>query len=837
MPPPRPTIRDADDSIVLSDLVRTGEASRLRRRGAIRSSHQRVASASTSGSTGGSVVYRLFCRGGEDAGTGEGEGEGQGWSDEPFRPELFSTTNSTSTSTSKGKAKQHGVGGCGALIHLSAFTTPTDSHSYTSTDKPTSLVVPLDAVYFRQQQQPVQPVPRPEDPRSPYPPSPMYSTEVEHEYGYGYFDPSHKRPEDPFTDINEDPCVLSKNACGCITEGVGCQSCGTPIGTRFRPCRAARHAHSHHSRTTTTTTTTTTAALDFTLSRLHDDEEEEDSGDEAYVEYTFFADVVDAVAYPNPNPLPIAHPPPETDTDFGRWGRRTSLWMPPTPAPVQRPHFYSYFSTSSTSTTASAYTIPLLESREPRDRDILADFLRRTTPGAPVFVPPPPSDSPLVSRSRPIPRRRMRVGEDEVEDSLRRAEDVLRMIGVGEEDEEEEESPSTPTIPIPIASPTLPTPDLVFPPSPSSPMSDSSLTPTQTQPQPDNLPFSVDSSSDPDPDPEVTRALGLPWVGFVGTPTEEIDEPDFGFGGLESELGLGVLFDGGEPESEAEPENDDEAEEEEEEEEEDPWRTMPALRDVSDTDDSSDDERGGGWGFNSDSDSDPSSEEDEDEDENTPPIAASAMTSWYSPPLPPLPLPPQSERQRQREEEAAPSQNANWHPLPPPPPSPPPTTDREFLLREMEHTRILTAALRRRTLPLPPPPPPPLPPSLPPFPQLPVGETIPYAPAPPPRAPTFSMDSPPTPIPMWAPERNWDVDHDSNEGERVSGGVRRALTAPRMERSFAGMGMGDWLPDEEDEDEDEGDEKEEEKQEEKEEDEDGAVVIKTGNGGGVLFAM
>lgn len=42
MQPPqqqRPQITDADDSIVLSDLVRTGEASRLRRRGAMRLDH------------------------------------------------------------------------------------------------------------------------------------------------------------------------------------------------------------------------------------------------------------------------------------------------------------------------------------------------------------------------------------------------------------------------------------------------------------------------------------------------------------------------------------------------------------------------------------------------------------------------------------------------------------------------------------------------------------------------------------------------------------------------------------------------------------------------------
>ncbi|KAL0065034.1 hypothetical protein AAF712_008028 [Marasmius tenuissimus] len=780
MPPP--TIRDADDSIVLSDLVRSGEASRLRRRGAIRSSHQRVAStgSSTSVGGGGSVVYRLFCRGGEDAGTGEGL---QGWSDEPFRPELFPN----STSTSKGKEKQ--LGGCGALIHLSAFTTPTDSTSYTSIDKPTSLVVPLDAVYFRdRQQQPVsRPTAAPEDPRSPYPPSPMYSTEVEHDYGYGYFDPSHKRTEDPFTDMNEDPCVLSKNACGCVTEGVGCQSCGTPIGTRFRPCRAARHSHPHHSRATTTTIT----GLDFTLARLHNDDEE-DSGDEEYVEYTFFGDVVDAIAYPYPNPIPN---PPEPDTE--RWGRRTSVWMPP--APVQRPHLHSYLSTSSSAT--SAYTIPLLESREVRDRDILADFLRRTGPSTPVFVPPPPSSPP---RSRPMPRRRMRVGEDEVEDALRRAEDVLRMIGEVEQDEEVVvPSPPTPTIPIPIpisaspeySSPTLPTPtvsDLVLPPSPSS-SSSASLTPTQSQPRPDHadleleLPFPFPLPLEPsesDPDPEVTRALGLPWVGFGGTPTEEIDEPDFE---------LGVLFDG---EEASEPQDNDEAPTQpaplDEEEEEDPWRTMPALRVVSDTededDDSDSDARRGGWMFDS--------SEDEDEDENTPPV------SWYTPP-------------------------------PPPPPLPAPTSDRDQLLREMDRTRILTAALRRYTLPTPP------------HSTLPIGETIPYAPPPrtQPRAPPFSINSTrDTPRPplfsvnsgstaSWA-HRNWDVDAYAPPPapppvDRVRGYLGRP--PPRMERSFGGMGRVGVGADG-DEDEDEGDN-------EKEEEEDGAVVIKTGTGNGVLFAM
>ena len=44
---PQPTVTDADDSIVLSDLVRTGEASRLRRRGAMRIDHNSARSSSS----------------------------------------------------------------------------------------------------------------------------------------------------------------------------------------------------------------------------------------------------------------------------------------------------------------------------------------------------------------------------------------------------------------------------------------------------------------------------------------------------------------------------------------------------------------------------------------------------------------------------------------------------------------------------------------------------------------------------------------------------------------------------------------------------------------------
>ena len=50
---PEPQMTDADDSIVLSDLVRTGEASRLRRRGAMRLDHNFISNPAASNQSQG----------------------------------------------------------------------------------------------------------------------------------------------------------------------------------------------------------------------------------------------------------------------------------------------------------------------------------------------------------------------------------------------------------------------------------------------------------------------------------------------------------------------------------------------------------------------------------------------------------------------------------------------------------------------------------------------------------------------------------------------------------------------------------------------------------------
>jgi hypothetical protein len=167
---PAPT--DADDSIVLSDLVRTGEASRLRRRGAMRLEHGLVgtsgptlhlpnsirpppsppsiilrrrdssegprspeegftngrggysmygrprmnAEVRRSDSAGEGYGYTLFC-GGEEA-----ESDADNWSSAPFEPSILPLypTSPSSTSILKSTRRPKRSNGCGALLHLQA---------------------------------------------------------------------------------------------------------------------------------------------------------------------------------------------------------------------------------------------------------------------------------------------------------------------------------------------------------------------------------------------------------------------------------------------------------------------------------------------------------------------------------------------------------------------------------------------------------------------------------------------------------------------------------------------------------------------------------------------
>ncbi|KAH8101848.1 hypothetical protein BXZ70DRAFT_906413 [Cristinia sonorae] len=222
---PAPAITNADDNIVLSDLIRTGETSRLRRRGAMRLDHaprplspprpttrpdddddsyaaqewrewQAEAAATTYGGAGplgpgggtqledlrfnpdhgiNEQPFMLFCGGAVRFDAQQPQ--------RPFKPSILPTypppplPNSTSQPTTNG---------CGALIHLRAFPQK-PKPVWVGKDEATDVVVSLEAQYFE-------------------------SAVV---------------------------AKMMKSACGCVREGVGCSVCGNPLGTRYMPCQAA----------------------------------------------------------------------------------------------------------------------------------------------------------------------------------------------------------------------------------------------------------------------------------------------------------------------------------------------------------------------------------------------------------------------------------------------------------------------------------------------------------------------------------------------------------------------------------------------------------------------
>ncbi|KAF9463691.1 hypothetical protein BDZ94DRAFT_1217807 [Collybia nuda] len=234
--PPAPT--DADDSIVLSDLVRTGEASRLRRRGAMRLDHgyggqgnpprvfnptvivvgsptwesepedsqglgvsrertQRYARGAQrprrpTEECESDVVYTLFC-GGEESGS---EDDSDARPCRPYEPSvlpLYPPSSSASSSKARYPRKPKRSNGCGAVLHMSAAPRQRQG-TWSAKGNASSAVVSLDECYFDR----------------------------------------------------ETASKIVRSRCGCIREGVGCAVCGNPLGTRFRPCKDASDGAVNH---------------------------------------------------------------------------------------------------------------------------------------------------------------------------------------------------------------------------------------------------------------------------------------------------------------------------------------------------------------------------------------------------------------------------------------------------------------------------------------------------------------------------------------------------------------------------------------------------------------
>lgn len=225
---------DVDDSIVLSDLVRSGEASRLRRRGAMRLDHNLVNAQRAEAGPVTPPVVRVERTPSWIESPSDDEESSQNWEqsyDAPLSPQTdpiaavgpdpYSYTlfcggddeqpclNRPSTCvlsplpsypppppSSGYQPPRWQTNGCGAVVHMRASRRG-NSGVWIARNEASSAVVPLDTSYF------------------------------------------------------ERAAVVRmvRSACGCLREGVGCAICGNPLGSRYKPCQAAAEglfASRHH---------------------------------------------------------------------------------------------------------------------------------------------------------------------------------------------------------------------------------------------------------------------------------------------------------------------------------------------------------------------------------------------------------------------------------------------------------------------------------------------------------------------------------------------------------------------------------------------------------------
>ncbi|KAG6825150.1 hypothetical protein H0H92_004559 [Tricholoma furcatifolium] len=197
---------ESDDTIVLDDLVRTAEASRLRRRGAMRFDHAETGedrdrrTVRTRSSPRVDYSYKLYC-GGEIEDFEEEVKERETEPSTPFIPSLLPIIpQHRPKHKHKPRPRPRRTNGCGALVHISAAPrrSPCSGMGFTWSAMPGpgagSTLVQLDACYF---------------------------------------------------DDETVRARIQRSPCGCVREGIACAVCGNALGTRYAPCSASAHSHTH----------------------------------------------------------------------------------------------------------------------------------------------------------------------------------------------------------------------------------------------------------------------------------------------------------------------------------------------------------------------------------------------------------------------------------------------------------------------------------------------------------------------------------------------------------------------------------------------------------------
>ncbi|KAI0638613.1 hypothetical protein C8Q77DRAFT_1047833 [Trametes polyzona] len=252
---PQPT--DADDSIVLADLVRTGEASRLRRRGAMRLDHGPTATTTraplTSGATAGpSYVYAPPARPIiiEPSRTPSPEPNVDDTAGDEYTYSAGPAWRGMDTLSGRESGRTEGVQ---TVEILSESIQAGQSYVLYCGGED------LDVSDDEDERPPaVQPSPFPIMPSASSSSSRTGGKSIHRTNGCGALVHVRAYPQRPrgvwmakedasetVVSLDAQYCDHSamdkmlKSACGCIREGIGCSVCGNTLGTRYVPCQAA----------------------------------------------------------------------------------------------------------------------------------------------------------------------------------------------------------------------------------------------------------------------------------------------------------------------------------------------------------------------------------------------------------------------------------------------------------------------------------------------------------------------------------------------------------------------------------------------------------------------
>ncbi|KAI0758139.1 hypothetical protein C8Q74DRAFT_1373179 [Fomes fomentarius] len=251
-PSPQPT--DADDSIVLADLVRTGEASRLRRRGAMRIDHPGRAPATgmpASGPSSYAPPVRPIVI--EPSRTPSPELNAEPGVDEyTYNGGMWRDWDAGAAAAAAGRAQGRSAEGVQAVEILSQSTQAGQAFILCCGGEETVIVESAPPRRFEPSLFPGSP--------SPSTSSSFRSTNksIRRTNGCGalvHVRAYAQRPRgvwmakeeasETVVGLDSSYCdhpsmdKMLKSACGCIREGIGCSVCGNTLGTRYVPCQAA----------------------------------------------------------------------------------------------------------------------------------------------------------------------------------------------------------------------------------------------------------------------------------------------------------------------------------------------------------------------------------------------------------------------------------------------------------------------------------------------------------------------------------------------------------------------------------------------------------------------